>query len=276
MFAAGGQPTHRSELFPRPLIADPSRQDVTSRHARERSRGFRQPKGEDNVLQTPAEEPDHASRPFHLARGLWALPCGVHRAGVACENLGEASASLVALDIDPGEEVLREKVGATGQALVDLVLAWDASVDASIPADLSPITAGDGLSWDGDTLNAAFAEGDTTYDVSLRYITDAMRSEIDGIDLSSIDPSLLGSGEFRGQAITMPPHLDDLFRLHTRVGDIDVHLEADYVSLSMNGDGCAAGGGVEISYMLDGEVLREGWVRVGFHGCGRVHVYERR
>ena len=27
---------------------------------------------------------------------------------------------------------------------------------------------------------------------------------------------------------------------------------------------------------LVGEDLREGWVRVGFHGCGRVHVYEQR
>lgn len=233
----------------------------------------RQPKDEDTVSST-TRSVNMRTLPLILLAACGPFRVMSPEVESLGASLGDASAALVSLEAEPSDAALREAVVHTGDELVALVLAWDAGRDSEEPHDLASLSVDDLASWNGETLNASFAEGTSTYAVALRRRTGVVRSDIAGTPAA--EAAVWGSGEVAGESVFLPPFIERTFDLQRRVGDTDVRLRADYVQLTLDGDGCTAGGGVEISYELTAaEVTRAGWVRTGFHGCGRVHVYER-
>ena len=202
------------------------------------------------------------------------------------EELGESSARLVSLDPSPGDEALRDATGQTGDDLVELVLAHDDW--ATLDGEISELVVGaleadasDTFSWDGDVLDVAFVsasdEGATTHSVALQRRTGVVRSDLpttyNGQDISSFD-------EIDGQPVFLPPFIEGTYELSTTrtIGGepTSLRLHADYVQLTLDGDACAAGGGVDIHYLLSSEATeRGGFVRASYHGCGRIIVFTR-
>jgi hypothetical protein len=194
------------------------------------------------------------------------------------DDLGASSSALVTLEGSAGDEAIRDASVDLGADLVALVIAHDAWTlyEGPVPeaVGLALEVASPGyVDWDGDVLDAELTtEEGAAYALSLAWRRGVIRSDFSGEEV--------GDGEVDGESVFLPPFVDGVYELSTIVdvgGTLtEVRLLADYVGLTLDGNHCAAGGGVDISYRLSSEGTdRGGFVRSSYHGCGRIQVFTR-
>jgi hypothetical protein len=186
--------------------------------------------------------------------------------------LGDAMAELPFGAEDAPHE-LRTTVNDVGDALVRLVLTHeDTEVPfARVPSDLvyldEPVD--NWLAHTHERLDAHYVHDrpapDTVYDVDLEIVWSREVVHPDGTT----------------HRVWEPPALRGTFDLLTATkldGEpVDLRIRADFETASVDGDGCADGGRIDVSYRLvrDGVDLGDN-VAASWHGCDRVQIHTTR
>lgn len=215
--------------------------------------------------------------------GLSLVGCGhvrIHDMAVIgpAGDLGDASAALVTTPATAPDELVEQRARDVEDALVELALAHDAWVMVPTdPPSVAPLSLQTtGLTWDGRRLQGGVSGGaGSMLGVDLRFRTGGTRSA-GGTGQGPED--LCPGGEWTGsnQDVQCPPFVSRSVEVE-RTLEVDgveaqLRLRADY-GLRLDGDDCAAGGQVDVYYVLEpGEGLPErgGFVSAERHGCDRV------
>lgn len=199
---------------------------------------------------------------------------------IPAAELGEASATLVTAPPGADPAALERVTRTIEESLVDLALTHDACGvgDETLPAFTPLHATADGLTWNGARLHGALVDDDALLVANLRYIGPRTLSVLDGDDPGGTCPT--GEADGSGLTIECDPFIDRTLQLERTV-QVDgaparLRLDADY-GLVLDGDGCAAGGQVEITYALlpEAGAPRGGFVSAQYHGCDRIQVFTR-
>jgi hypothetical protein len=130
------------------------------------------------------------------------------------------------------------------------------------------------LSWDGALLTGGVAGARTTAELDLRLTgerTIHVGPNVIHQNACQLTHEDVGSGN-----VTCPPLVDQWLAATRELEDGLLSLSATY-RLTLDGDACAAGGGIDVTYRIavDGEPARDGFVTANFRGCGDVRVVGR-
>lgn len=197
--------------------------------------------------------------------------------------LGDASAELVSLPADAQWGELKTHTDAVEAALLDLAVAHDdwATVGTHVVPRQHPLRTVDpkvteGLMWDGTQLTGADVDADGRAVLDLRFTGErtidvgpnVLHENACGVTLDE-----RGGG---GGNVTCPALVDQgLAASYTNDGGV-LELSATY-RLNLDGNDCASGGGIDVTYRVTPEegAARDGFVSATFHGCGTVQVFGR-
>ena len=212
-----------------------------------------------------------------------ALLISVLAAGCSHVRIDDAHLEASAADLgDAAERLVQTRSGgdidgplaAVEEALVALALGHDAWVDTRrIPRDhplREPDTDGTGLAWRAGHLRGTQIDDDARLTSDLRY---QGRRTVDVP--TGEDPAGVCIGEWSSaQTVDCLPLLDQGLALTQSLDDGVITVSADF-GITLDGEGCAAGGVVDVTYRLQPTVgtARRGFVQAGYQGCGAARVF---
>lgn len=192
-------------------------------------------------------------------------------------QIGDASTALIQTPRTASQQDVSAAVQDIETALVDLVLAHDdwserhgpsrAPNSVPLPVDTGPLT------WDGSRLLGSILTDKGAVESSLRFQDRRTEFASSGGDAVCVAYEQSGTP----MHVECHPFLDQtLVVSHQAHCGSQVDIAADY-GLVFDGDRCAAGGQVDLSYRVTppSGTPREGVVSATFHGCGRIQIFTR-
>ena len=187
--------------------------------------------------------------------------------------LGKAAVALMTAPVSTDGPGMRDRLGAVEAELARLALGYDAlgrgeGVAAQELVEPVKATGGpDAISWNGRRLEASldsFGPGDTRLAADLRY---------EGYRRETLSPGSDGGwGGERGSdgSVQCPAIILQTLRFTRPRDGLTVHAR---FGVTLDGQGCAAGGQVAIDYAIRraGEA-RGARLQSSYNGCGRIRI----